>query len=294
MYNSNGSLGWLDGLPADTAREIEFVLADVRDAEAVRTAVSGCDVVLHLAALISIPHSYGSSQSVIETNVMGTHNVLQAARALGVQRLVHTSTSEVYGTPRELPITEEHPLQGQSPYSASKIAADKLCEAWAASFEVPVVVLRPFNTFGPRQSPRAVIGALAIQLLRGENPVRAGSLHPRRDFTFVTDTVDGFVRAATAQLAPGTVVQLGTGTAFSVADVLAELRTFTGSQAEVVEDAQRVRPEGSEVQVLLSDPSRAAELLGWRPQVSFPEGLRITVEWLRERIDRLDPTRYYL
>jgi len=294
MYNSNGSLGWLDGLPADTAREVEFVLADVRDAEAVRTAVRGCDVVLHLAALISIPHSYGSSQSVIEANVMGTHNVLQAARALGVQRLVHTSTSEVYGTPRELPITEEHPLQGQSPYSASKIAADKLCEAWAASFEVPVVVLRPFNTFGPRQSPRAVIGALAIQLLRGADPVRAGSLHPRRDFTFVTDTVDGFVRAASAELEPGTVVQLGTGVAFSVADVLAELRTLTGSEAEVLEDAQRVRPEASEVQVLLSDPSRAAELLGWKPQVSFPEGLRITVEWLRERIDRLDPTRYYL
>jgi UDP-glucose 4-epimerase len=294
MYNSNGSRGWLDELAPETAAEIEFVLADVRDAEAVRTAASGCAVVLHLAALISIPHSYVSSQSVIETNLMGTYHVLQAARSLGVERVVHTSTSEVYGTPRELPITEGHPLQGQSPYSASKIGADKLCEAWAASFELPVVVLRPFNTFGPRQSPRAVIGALAIQLLRGEDPVRAGSLHPRRDFTFVADTVDGFVRAATAELTPGTVVQLGTGTAFSVADVLEELRALTGSDAAVVEDVQRVRPEASEVQVLLSDPRRAAELLGWEPQVSFPDGLRMTVEWLRQRIDRLDPTRYYL
>jgi NAD dependent epimerase/dehydratase len=293
MYNSNGSRGWLDELDQRVAREIEFVLADVRDAEAVQSAVGRCSVVIHLAALVGVPYSYRASRSVIETNVLGTHNVLQAARQEEVERLVHASTSEVYGTPRELPITEEHPLHGQSPYSASKIAADMLCEAWARSFQLPVTVLRPFNTFGPRQSPRAVIIAIAVQLLQGRDPIRVGSLLPRRDFTFVSDTVEGFLRAAAVDLLPGTVVQLGTGSAVSVSDVLDELRRIIGSEAQVVEDGQRVRPPRSEVDVLISDPSRAAELLGWRARTPFVEGLRTTVEWLRDHADRIDATRYY-
>jgi UDP-glucose 4-epimerase len=293
MYNSNGTTGWLEETAPEISREIEFVLADVRDAGAVADAVRGCSAVAHLAALVSVPYSYRSSQSVIETNVLGTHNVLQAVRAHPVERLVHASTSEVYGTTAELPITEEHPLKAQSPYSASKIAADQLCEAWARSFEVPVTVLRPFNTFGPRQSPRAVIVALAIQLLQGRDPVRVGSLAPRRDFTFVTDTADGFARALAVDLPAGTVVQLGSGRAVSVSDVLEALQELVGSRPNVVEQSERLRPAMSEVDVLLSDPSRAAASLGWRATVPFEEGLRATVEWLRERADRVDPSRYY-
>lgn len=291
-YNSNGSYGWLDELAPALRSEVDLRLGDVRDLRSVEQASEGVEVVFHLAALIAIPYSYEAPLSFIETNVNGTYNVLEAARRLGVQRVVHTSTSEVYGTPDSLPITEDHPLKGQSPYSASKIAADKLCEAWACSYDVPVVVVRPFNTFGPRQSARAVIPTLLGQLLAGVSELRLGSLHPRRDFTFVSDTVDGFVRAGEADLEPGEVIQLGSGSTVSVGELVERAARAVGSTVSVVEDPARVRPERSEVQVLLSDPSRAAARLGWKAEVGLDEGLVRTVEWLRPRIDPERALRY--
>ncbi|MFF2269670.1 SDR family NAD(P)-dependent oxidoreductase [Cellulosimicrobium cellulans] len=283
LYNSNGSAGWLDESPVRS--DVDVQLGDIRDAEHVRALVRGADVVLHLAALIAIPYSYVAPRSYVDTNVTGTLNVLEAVRAEGTPRLVHTSTSEVYGTPDTVPITVSHPLRGQSPYSATKIAADKLCESYALSFETPVTVLRPFNTFGPRQSTRAVIPTILNQLLAGAEEVHLGALSPRRDFTYVADTVDGFVRAAGTALDPGTVVQLGTGRTVSIEETFDLCTTVTGSQAKVVSEEQRMRPDGSEVEVLLSDPSQAAELLDWTPQTSLEEGLRRTAEWLSGRVD---------
>lgn len=283
LYNSNGSAGWLDESPI--RRDIDVRLGDIRDAEHVRSLVEGVDVVLHLAALIAIPYSYVAPRSYVDTNIVGTLNVLEAVRAAGTPRVVHTSTSEVYGTPDTVPITVSHPLRGQSPYSATKIAADKLCESYALSFETPVTVLRPFNTFGPRQSTRAVIPTILSQLLAGATEVRLGALSPRRDFTFVGDTVDGFVRAATTELTPGTVVQLGTGRTVSIAETFDLCTAVTGSSASAVSEEERLRPDGSEVEVLLSDPSQAAELLGWQPSTTLEDGLRQTAEWLTGRVD---------
>jgi UDP-glucose 4-epimerase len=290
VYNSNGSLGWLDGLGATD--RLEARLGDIRDARAVREAVAGSDVVFHLAALIAIPYSYTAPASFVDTNVTGTLNVLEAVRDTGAGLLVNTSTSEVYGTPHTVPITEQHPLQAQSPYSASKIAADKLCESYARSFGTPVVTLRPFNTYGPRQSARAIIPTILGQLLAGARQVRLGSLAPRRDFTFVEDTVDGFVRMATAGLVPGAVVHLGTGRAVSVGELFACCARVVGSDAEVVRDAERLRPDASEVQVLLSDPGCAAAVLGWRPRVDLEEGLSRTAAWLRGRVEVATAARY--
>ena len=296
LYNSFGTHGWLDGSEAFAAAvadgRAEIVFGDVRDAEFVDSAVAGADVVLHLAALIAIPYSYVAPRSYVDTNVTGTLNVLEAVRRHGTPRLVHTSTSEVYGTPESVPITETHPLRGQSPYSATKIAADKLCEAFALSFGTPVVTLRPFNTFGPRQSARAVIPTVLGQLLAGARELRLGALSPRRDFTFVTDTCAGFVRAATAELDPGEVVQLGTGTTYSIQEVVELCMDVTGQRAEVITEEERVRPAGSEVEVLLSDPTRAAARLGWAPTVTFADGLRFTAEWLARRVDAASAGRY--
>jgi UDP-glucose 4-epimerase len=297
LYNSNGSTGWLDesGPFRRAVRDgqAEVVLGDIRDPEHVAASVEGADVVLHLAALIAIPFSYVAPRSYVETNVIGTLNVLEAVRRHGTPRMVNTSTSEVYGTPEEVPITEGHPLRGQSPYSATKISADKMCESYALSFETPVTVLRPFNTFGPRQSTRAVIPTVLSQLLAGARELRLGDLSPKRDFTYVADTADGFVRAALADVAPGTVIQLGTGRTESIGDIVDLCRKVTGNDAEVVTEAERVRPAGSEVQVLLSDPSRAHELLGWAPMVSLEEGLARTAEWLRDRVDPETVGRYH-
>lgn len=283
LYNSNGSAGWLDESPV--RGDVDVRLADIRDAEYVRALVKGVDVVLHLAALIAIPYSYVAPRSYVDTNITGTLNVLEAVRAEGTPRMVHTSTSEVYGTPESVPITVAHPLRGQSPYSASKIGADKMCESYALSFETPVTVLRPFNTFGPRQSMRAVIPTILNQLLAGATEVHLGALSPKRDFTFVADTADGFVRAATTDLAPGTVVQLGTGRTVSIAETFDMCLAATGSTATVTTDEDRFRPAGSEVEILLSDPSQAAEVLGWTPQTSLEDGLKATAEWLRGRVD---------
>ena len=282
VYNSTGSVGWLADLPEDERAAVDVQFADVRDAERVRDLVAGVDVVYHLAALIAIPYSYVSPRSFVETNVVGTLNVLEAARTAGTSRVVHTSTSEVYGTPQTVPIDEGHPLHGQSPYSASKIGADMLAEAWSRSFEVPVTVLRPFNTYGPRQSARAVIPVVLGQMLAGAEEIRLGSLDTRRDFTYVTDTVDGFVRAARAPLgAAGEVIQLGTGRDVSIGELVELCRAVTGSSAQVVLDADRVRPAASEVERLLSSPARALDRLGWAPQVSLEDGLARTADWLR-------------
>ncbi|WP_200958683.1 SDR family NAD(P)-dependent oxidoreductase [Terrabacter sp. Root181] len=297
LYNSNGSTGWLDESDVFKAAvrdgQAEVVLGDIRDPEHVMATTEGVDVVLHLAALIAIPFSYVAPRSYVETNVIGTLNVLEAVRRHGTPRMVNTSTSEVYGTPESVPITEAHPLRGQSPYSATKISADKMCESYALSFETPVTTLRPFNTFGPRQSTRAVIPTVLSQLLAGASQLKLGDLTPKRDFTFVADTADGFVRAALADVAPGTTIQLGTGRTVSVGDVVELCRKVTGSDAEIVTESDRIRPEGSEVQILLSDPSLANEVLGWAPTVSLEEGLSATAEWLRPRVDPETAGRYH-
>jgi UDP-glucose 4-epimerase len=297
LYNSNGSTGWLDESEpfrqALREGQAEVVLGDIRDPEHVMASVEGADVVLHLAALIAIPFSYVAPRSYVETNVIGTLNVLEAVRRHGTPRMVNTSTSEVYGTPEEVPITEGHPLRGQSPYSATKISADKMCESYALSFETPVMTLRPFNTFGPRQSTRAVIPTVLSQMLAGAEQIKLGDVTPKRDFTFVTDTADGFVRAALSDVAPGTTIQLGTGRTVSVGEVVEICKKVTGSGAEIVTEAARIRPEGSEVQILLSDPTVAHATFGWAPTVSLEEGLARTAEWLRPRVDAETAGRYH-
>lgn len=292
LYNSFGSRGWLDGLPAEVEASMEFVLGDIRDARMVESACDGIDVVFHLAALIAIPYSYAAPESFVDTNVRGTVNVLEAARRKGCRRVVQTSTSEVYGTPAELPIRETHPLQGQSPYSASKIAADKLCEAWFCSFGTPVVTLRPFNTFGPRQSARAVIPTILSQLLAGQREISLGSLDPRRDMTFVSDTVDGFLRAGLTPSVEGQTIQLGTGRADSIGDIFQAACRAVGVEARAITSAERTRPSKSEVMVLQSDPARARELLGWGAAVGLEEGLKRTAEWMKGHLGRFRPGIY--
>lgn len=293
VYNSNGSYGWLDDLDDDIIDQVDLVLGDVRDFRQVQRTMAGVQVVFHLAALISIPYSYQAPGSFVETNVKGTLNVLEAARERGSVKIVNTSTSEVYGTPESIPIRESHPLRAQSPYAASKVAADQLSLSYACSFGTNVLTLRPFNTFGPRQSMRAVIPAILVQLLAGRRRIHLGSLAPRRDFTFVEDTVDGFAKIATCALEPGAVVQLGTGSAISIGDLFEQCREVVGVDAEVVCDQQRVRPQNGEVQVLLSDPERARRALGWSPRTSFSDGLRSTVDWLRPRVTAASPARYH-
>ncbi len=281
LYNPTGSYGWLEDLAPDVLDAVDVRLGDVRDPRSMDGLCADVDVVFHLAALISIPYSYEAPRSYFDVNLGGTVTLLESALRAGVGCFVHTSTSEVYGTAERLPITEEHPLQGQSPYSASKIAADMAAMAWSRSFGLPVATVRPFNTYGPRQSTRAVIPALLTQLLAGDE-ARIGDLRPRRDFTYVTDTVDGFVRAATSGLAPGEVVQLGTGSAVTIGELAELAGQALGKTVRLVEDAQRLRPPDSEVWHLLSDPSKARRLMAWEPTVTLREGLARTADWLRE------------
>jgi dTDP-glucose 4,6-dehydratase len=279
-YDSRSSGGHLDVLAPEIARELDVFRGDIRDAPTVDRAVDGCDTVFHLAALVAIPYSYLAPEAYVATNVTGTLNVLDGARRHEVRRVVHTSTSEVYGTAQSVPITERHPLHPQSPYAASKAAADHLALSYHASFGTPVVVVRPFNAFGPRQSLRAVIPTIGVQLLRG-GTVRLGSLTPTRDFTFVADTVDGFMRAAMADVV-GTTVQLGTGVEISIGDLAALMAEITDRPLRLETDVSRVRPEASEVQRLVADPGYARELLGWSPRVTLRDGLVRTIAWLRE------------
>jgi NAD dependent epimerase/dehydratase len=279
-YDSQGSHGHLDDLGPNVTREIEVVPGDLRDPASVARVVADRDVVFHLGALVAIPYSYVAPEAYVATNVAGTLNVLDACRHVGVHRIVHTSTSEVYGTAQITPITEQHPLRPQSPYAASKAASDHLALAYHASFDLPVVVLRPFNTFGPRQSLRAVIPTIAAQLLRG-GPVRLGSTAPTRDFTFVSDTVAAFLAAAIAPRALGRTIQLGTGVEISVGDVAVLIADIVGVPLRIERDEARIRPAASEVERLVSDPAVAREVLGWEPQVPLRDGLRKTVAWLK-------------
>ena len=281
FYNSFDSRGWLDTVPKEIKKQISFHMGDIRDPNGVRTAVSGKDLVFHLAALIGIPFSYHSPDSYVDTNIKGTLNVLQASRDGGVERVIVTSTSEVYGTARRVPIDEGHPLQGQSPYSASKIGADKLAESFHRSFALPVITVRPFNTYGPRQSARAVIPTIILQLLADAEEVLLGSLHPTRDLNYIDDTVAGFIALAECDEAVGREVNVGSGREISIADLVSLLMKITGSHARVVQREERVRPSSSEVDRLLCDNGLITCLTDWRPRVSLEEGLGRTVEWFR-------------
>jgi UDP-glucose 4-epimerase len=284
LYNSFTSWGWLDTLPRDVMASVDVHIGDVRDIASVVELVRGADVVYHLAALIAIPYSYQSPRSYIETNVHGTLNVMEAARQLGTPRVVHTSTSEVYGSARSVPISEDHPLQAQSPYSASKIGADKVAESYFRSFGVPVVTLRPFNVYGPRQSARAVIPTILSQLLAGADRIRLGDLRPTRDFTFVTDTVRAF--AAVGEAPPdktiGEVLNAGSGTEISIGSLAQLLCEVTGRPAAVVEDETRLRPEASEVMRLVSTSERLRDAVGWRPERDLHDGLAETAAWFAD------------
>lgn len=289
-YKSDSSWGWLDRSPLK--QDMDIVSGDVVDRDSVARAMKGCDAVFHLAALMSIPYSYEAPLSYVRTNVEGTLNILTAARDLGVQRIINTSTSEVYGTPETVPITETHPLKGQSPYSATKIAADKLSESFFYSFGLPVTILRPFNTYGPRQSTRAVLPVILTQLLSGSRELRLGALHPRRDMTLVSDTVDGFIKAAESDRAVGKTVQLGTGRDISIGELARLAMTVTGHEAEIICENERLRPPQSEVERLLSHPALAKDLIGWSPQVSLEDGIRQTAAWLRENMLHFRPGHY--
>lgn len=279
-YSSSGTRGWLDASPF--CSQIEFIHGDLRDSGSVDRAVEGCDTVFHLGALIGIPYSYEAPDSYVQTNVVGTLNVLKASMKYAVRRLVNTSTSEVYGTARYAPIDEAHPLQGQSPYSATKIAADKLTESFHLSFGLDAVTARPFNTFGPRQSARAVIPTIISQMVVGKKSIRLGSLEPRRDLNFVDNTVDAFLAIAAADGIAGETIHFGSGCEVSIGELFQMIRKLTNSEAEVETDASRVRPERSEVGLLLANNTKAAELLGWFPKVGLEEGLASTIEWIKE------------
>ena len=286
LYNSFNSWGCLDHCASDVKGQFEVFAGDVRDPYGVRAEMQDCDAVLHLAALIAIPYSYHSPDTYVDTNVKGTLNVVQAARALGLSRVVHTSTSEVYGTARVVPMTEEHPLQGQSPYAASKIGADEIAMSFHASFETPVVVVRPFNTYGPRQSARAVIPSVIIQIASGRREIRLGAVHPTRDFSFVTDTVAGFMAALEADRVVGEVINLGSGFEISIGDTAHAIADVMGATIEVVRDDQRLRPEKSEVERLCASSDKARRLMDWSPQFAgldgFKRGLVQTVDWFRD------------
>jgi UDP-glucose 4-epimerase len=292
FYNSNGSLGWLDRSSLPVRELADVRLGDIRDARFVEEACADVEIVFHLAALIAIPYSYTAPASFVDTNITGTLNVLEAVRRQGCRRLIQTSTSEVYGTPDRLPITEAHPLKGQSPYSATKIAADKLAEAYHSSFGVPVVTLRPFNTYGPRQSARAVIPNILAQLLAGRDEVELGNTTPKRDLTFVRDCVRGFVAAGTAEGIEGRTIQLGTGRTDSIADIFRVACSVCGVSATIRQSSERLRPENSEVMVLQSDPSLARKLLGWESEIGLEEGLAMTAEWMRENLASFTPSEY--
>ena len=283
LYNSFNSWGWLDQCKEDVKGKFEVFAGDIRDPHGVREAMKGCDAVLHLAALIAIPYSYHSPDTYVDTNIKGTLNVLQAARELVISKVVHTSTSEVYGTARFVPITEEHPLQGQSPYSASKIGADQIAQSLYLSFGTPVVTLRPFNTYGPRQSARAVIPTIITQIANGERKIKLGAVHPTRDFNYVADTVNGFIQALESDKGIGEVINLGSNYEISIGDTAQAIAEVMGADIEILTDDQRLRPEKSEVERLWADNKKAKDLLGWQPAYGglegFKRGLQETADW---------------
>ena len=284
-YNSFGKWGWLDTLAPEIKNEIEVFMGDIRDPNGVRTAMKGQEIVYHLAALIAIPFSYHSPDSYVDTNIKGTLNVLNAARDVGTSRLLVTSTSEVYGTAQYVPIDEHHPFQGQSPYSATKIGADRLAESFYRSFELPVTIVRPFNTYGPRQSGRAVIPTIITQLLSGAKEIKLGSLTPTRDFNYVKDTAAGFMAIADCQAAVGQEINIATGKEISIGDLANELIRQINPEAKIVCEEERLRPEKSEVNRLLGDATKLRQMTGWQPAYTFEQGLAETIAWIREHMD---------
>ncbi len=291
-YNSNNSWGWIDTLPEDIKENIEVFSGDIRDAYGVKEAMKGCEAVFHLAALIAIPFSYHSPETYVDTNIKGTLNILQAARELDVSRVLVTSTSEVYGTAQYVPIDEKHPFQGQSPYSATKIGADRLAESFYRSFELPVTIVRPFNTFGPRQSARAVIPTIITQLLSGKEEIKLGSLTPTRDFNYVKDTANGFYEIYKSDKAIGQEINIATQKEISIGQLAEELIKQINKNARIVCDEIRLRPEKSEVNRLLGCNSKIHELTDWKQQYSFEDGLRETIEFLRNNMDKYKANIY--
>ena len=298
LYNSFNSWGWLDHCAKDVRGRFEIFSGDIRDPNGVRTAMKGCDLVFHLAALIAIPYSYHSPDTYVDTNIKGTLNIVQAARDLGVDKVVHTSTSEVYGTAQFVPITEEHPLQGQSPYSASKIGADQIALSFYSSFDIPVSIVRPFNTYGPRQSARAVIPTIITQIASGAKKIKLGSLHPTRDFNFVEDTVRGFIAVANAPESVGEVVNIGSNFEVSIGETVDLIAEIMNADIKVETEDVRLRPDKSEVERLWADNRKAFELLGWKPgfggKEGFRRGLGKTVTWFTDpvNLDRFKVDHY--
>ena len=286
LYNSFNSWGWLDRCSNELKGKFEVFTGDIRDPNGVRTAMKGCDTVLHLAALIGIPYSYHSPDTYIDTNIKGTLNIVQAARDLDVRKVVHTSTSEVYGTAQFVPITELHPLQGQSPYSASKIGADQIAMSFYTSFETPVAIVRPFNTYGPRQSARAVIPTIITQIANGKREIKLGSISPTRDFNYVSDTVSGFISELESERGIGEVINIGSNFEITIGDTAQTIADVMGVDIQIITEEQRLRPEKSEVERLWAANDKASELLGWQPQYSgldgFRRGIEETVSWFSE------------
>ena len=283
-YNSFNTWGWLDTLPKEKLNQIEVFSGDVRDPNGVREAMKGVDQVFHLAALIAIPFSYHSPDSYVDTNIKGTLNVLQAARDLGTEKIMVTSTSEVYGTAQYVPIDEKHPFQGQSPYSATKIGADRLAESFYRSFNLPVAIVRPFNTFGPRQSARAVIPTIITQLLAGKEEIKLGSLTPTRDFNYVKDTAAGFIAIAESDKTIGQEINIATQREISIGDLAKEIIAQINPDAKIVCDEQRLRPEKSEVNRLLGANAKIKELTDWKQQYTFEQGIAETIAWIRQNM----------
>jgi len=286
FYNSLNSWGWLEQCADDVRGKFEVFPGDIRDPHGVKEAMKGCDAVLHLAALIAIPFSYHSPDTFVDTNIKGTLNILQAARELHIKRVVHTSTSEVYGTAQFVPITEKHPLQGQSPYSATKIAADQLAHSFYSSFELPVVTVRPFNTYGPRQSARAVIPTIITQIANGQRMIKLGATTPTRDFSYIQDTVSGFMAALTGKAGLGEVINLGSNFEISIGETALLIAETMETTIEIISDDERLRPKNSEVERLWADNSKAKELFGWEPKFNhldgFKRGLTKTVDWFTQ------------
>ncbi len=291
-YNSFGHHGWLDKIEHDLLKNIEIFPGDVRDPHRVMEAVKGQEIIFHLACLIAIPYSYQAPDSYVQTNVGGTLNILNACHNIGVHRLIHTSTSEVYGTAQYIPIDEKHPLRGQSPYSASKIGADMLAESFYCSFNLPVAIIRPFNTYGPRQSARAVIPTIISQLLQNMKKISLGILSPTRDFTYVSDTVSGFLAVAKCDKAVGQVVNVGSGQEISIGDLVKTIMRITGKKAEIECNDERLRPPKSEVNRLVCDASRAREWTGWAPKFPLEDGLIETSRWIKNNLKYFKPELY--
>jgi len=279
MYNSFGHWGWLDRSPDNIKKELEIVAGDVRDREFVMKTVAGVDCIFHLASLISIPYSYRAAESFIDTNIKGTMNLLTAAREHGIEKFFHTSTSEIYGTALKVPIDEHHPVNAQSPYAATKIAADSLAESFYRSFKLPVTIIRPFNTYGPRQSARAIIPTVITQLAVGKKEIKLGALTPGRDFTFVADTVKAYLAAARAENITGETVNIGFGKDIPVGELAVKIAGLMNKEIAIVEDKERLRPENSEVQRLVCDRVKAGQLLGWSPEIPLEQGLKETIAW---------------